>query len=60
MEMNLFDYQALAKEYSLPRNVLTSIEKQVKDEFPNDAMMRELHVIRAIKAYANKRSLAVA
>ncbi|MBW1863756.1 MAG: hypothetical protein JRJ02_15530 [Deltaproteobacteria bacterium] len=40
-----FDYPKVAKEILLKR-----IEKEVKKEFPNDKMMYELHVLRAMRS----------
>ncbi len=45
-----FDYQKVAKEMRLPDSVLKAIEREVKEEFPSDKMMYELHVLRAIKS----------
>lgn len=34
----------------VPQNVVVRIEKEVKEEFPHDQMMYELHVLRAIES----------
>jgi hypothetical protein len=34
--------------------------KEIREEIPNDKMIMELHILRALKAYANKHKLAVA
>ena len=45
-----FDYRSVAKEMSVPEEIVVKIEEDVKKEFPNDKMMYELHVLRALKS----------
>ena len=45
-----FDYPKVAKEMKVPVTVLKEIEREVKKEFPNDKMMYELHVLRAVRS----------
>lgn len=45
-----FDYQKVAKEMKVPASILKKIEKEVEAEFPEDKMMFELHVLRAIRS----------
>lgn len=45
-----FDYPKVAQRMHVPKNVLKRIEREVKDEFPADRMMYELHVLRAVKS----------
>ncbi len=47
----VFDYRVIAKAKTIPDEVLRSIEDEVAREFPNDPMLMELHVLRAINAY---------
>ncbi len=49
-----FDYRSFAKKYNISPNVLENIVHEVKAEFPNDEMLAELHIIRALKEYAKK------
>jgi hypothetical protein len=35
---------------NVPETILNKIEKEVKEEFPKDKMMYELHVLRAIRS----------
>ena len=49
-EVEYFDYPKIAKEMNVPAAVLKKIEKEVKKEFPNDRMMYELHVLRAVRS----------
>ena len=53
MSRNLqpFDYRSLAEKYNISTKVLDSIIKEVKGEFPDDKMLAELHIIRALKEY---------
>jgi len=45
-----FDYQRVAREMKVPSSILKKIEKEVKEEFPKDKMMYELHVLRALRS----------
>ena len=45
-----FDYQKVAEELKLPDRVLKEIEEDVKKEFPDDKMLYELHVLKAINS----------
>ena len=49
-EIEYFDYPKIAKEMKVPITILKKIEKEVKKEFPNDKMMYELHVLRAVRS----------
>ena len=45
----------------IPHAVLKGIEREVKQEFPSDQMMYELHMLRAIKSkYWQKKFNAAA
>ena len=46
----IFAIERLARESGLSKRELSEISKRVREEFPNDQLMRELHLIRAIKA----------
>ena len=53
-----FDYYKVAKEMDISEDIVLNIEKEVKEEFPDDIMMFELHVMRALKSkYWEKVSL---
>ena len=45
-----FNYSKVAKEMKVPAAFIKRIEKEVKKEFPNDKMMYELHVLRAMRS----------
>jgi hypothetical protein len=55
MNQLMFDYQSVAKKLQIPSQILQDLEEQGKKEFPGDAMLMELHVLRALNAYANKK-----
>ncbi|MCL2101893.1 MAG: hypothetical protein FWH22_09315 [Fibromonadales bacterium] len=54
--MNMFDYLSFANSLRIEPDIVGSIELEAKEEFPNDVMLRELHITRALKAYSNKSS----
>jgi len=56
----IFDYSSIAREFKVSENIVRKIEKEVKKEIPNDDMIMELHILRALKAYVNKHQLAFA
>jgi hypothetical protein len=45
-----FDYQGPAKRVAIPEEKLERLERQIREEFPHDEMMFELHMLRAILA----------
>ncbi|MBA4416402.1 MAG: hypothetical protein C0392_00610 [Syntrophus sp. (in: bacteria)] len=48
--LEYFDYQKVAGEMEIPDVLMKQIEKEIKKEFPNDRMMYELHVLRALRS----------
>ena len=56
----IFNYQAVANKLGIPDEVVRVIEKEVKKEIPDDNMIMELHILRAIKSYNNKFQHVVA
>ena len=52
----IFDYLNAAQRIGLTNGQLNQLCNQVKSEFPNDAMMFELHVLRAIMAIESGRA----
>jgi transcriptional antiterminator len=50
----MFDYEALAKEYNISQEALKKLEKEVREDFPDDEMMFELHMIRALEWLYNQ------
>ncbi len=54
----VFDYASLAQAENIPAATLRSLESEAAHEFPNDLMLMELHMLRAIKARGKKRYMA--
>jgi len=50
----IFNYQAVANKLGIPDEVVRIIENDVKKEIPDDNMIMELHILRALKSYNNK------
>jgi len=46
----MFDVKKLEEESGLSSEVLRRIETQVREEFPEDEMMYELHLVRIFHA----------
>ena len=49
-KIEYFYYQRVAREMKVTSTILKKIEKEVKEEFPKDKMMYELHVLRALRS----------
>ncbi|MCK4825724.1 hypothetical protein KA005_58795 [bacterium] len=45
-----FNYYKVASEIGITQDIIIKVEKDVKNEFPDDKMMYELHVLRALKS----------
>jgi mRNA-degrading endonuclease YafQ of YafQ-DinJ toxin-antitoxin module len=48
--MKYFDYESVAREAKIPEEKLRKLVKLVRQEFPHDPMMAELHALRACLA----------
>jgi hypothetical protein len=48
--MEYFDYENIARQASIPSEKLNQLQKIVRQEFPQDDMMYELHLLRACMA----------
>jgi hypothetical protein len=48
--MHYFDYESCAREAGISDSDLSAIKELLRDEFPTDEMMWELHVLRACLA----------
>lgn len=53
--MRYFDYEAAAREAGIPDKRLTDLVEIMRREFPEDEMMLELHVLRAVMALREGR-----
>ena len=45
-----FDWEKMAQELGLPDDVVARIVEDARREFPDDPMMCELHIIRALRS----------
>ena len=48
----MFDYNKLIEQYEIDIDIAEQIIAEIKEEFLDDEMMMELHIIRALKSYA--------
>ena len=55
----IFDYQSFAEKFLIPDNIVKKIVKEIREEIPNDNMIMELHILRALKSYVNEHKFAV-
>jgi len=56
MDNMIFDYRSLGEEMDIPAEIVQLFEKEAYDEFPNDNMLMEIHIMRAVKAYVKSSS----
>jgi len=57
-DIEYFDYYKVAEEMAIPQDIVMKVENDVKNEFPDDKMMCELHILRALKSkYWEKASV---
>ena len=54
MVSKIFDTKRAAREMGIAEEDYEKLEKEIKDEFPKDEMMFELHFLRALKYLAGK------
>ena len=52
MENLMFDYRSLGEKLAVPSEIVQKIEEEAYHEFPFDNMLMEIHILRAVKAYA--------
>jgi hypothetical protein len=50
MDKRMFAWEDVAAEAGITPEQLAEIERLVRDEFPHDDMLYELHVLRACRA----------
>lgn len=48
--MKYFDYKKVAKEAHIPDKKLEELKRIVREDFPHDDMLYELHLLRACRA----------
>jgi len=51
----IFDIKGKAQELGISKDIYKKLEREVRQEFPNDEMMFELHLIRVLKSYSRKK-----
>ncbi len=49
-----FNTEKKAQELGIQPEVYQKLREEVKNEFPNDEMMFELHLLRAVMEYSRK------
>ena len=54
MVRKIFDTKRVAREMGIAEEDYEKLEKEIKNEFPKDEMMFELHFLRALKYLAGK------
>ena len=59
MENLMFDYHSLGEKLAVPSKIVQKMEEEARNEFPFDNMLMEIHVLRAVKAYAKKTVLVM-
>ncbi|MGD2250912.1 MAG: hypothetical protein PVF58_21135 [Candidatus Methanofastidiosia archaeon] len=50
-----FDTEKKAKELNINPEIYQKLKKEIENEFPNDEMMSELHLLRALTEYSRKK-----
>ena len=48
----MFDYRSCGENLAVPAEIIQKFETEARNEFPFDNMLMEIHILRAIKAYA--------
>ena len=48
--MRYFDYETVAREAKIPPEKMKRLVQLIREEFPKDPLMRELHILRACMA----------
>jgi hypothetical protein len=60
MENLIFDYHSLGEKLDVPPEIVQEFEKEAHNEFPMDNMLMEIHILRAVKAYAKTTTRMIA
>lgn len=53
----MFDVEGAIKESTLPAPKIDRLKRGIRKEFPNDEMMYELHLIRALRIYSRRTTV---
>jgi len=54
MSQNFFDTDTLARELKISHKEYDKLKQSVREEFPDDEMMYQLHLLRALQALSQK------
>ena len=52
----VFDTEKKARELGITPEVYQELKEEVKNEFPHDEMMVELHLLRVLMEYSRRKS----
>jgi len=55
-EKRMFDFELVANQYNIDKNTLDQILSDLREEFPGDELMVELHAVRIIKNMSSRSS----
>ena len=55
----MFDYRAIGEKLTVPTEIIQKFEQEALNEFPSDNMLMEIHILRAVKAYAKATTRVV-
>jgi hypothetical protein len=50
-----FNTEKKAKELGIRADVYHKLKEEIRNEFPHDEMMSELHLLRALMGYSRKK-----
>jgi len=59
MRQEYFDTDTLARVLKIPHEEYEKLKRSVREEFPDDEMMYQLHLVRALKALSRKSDKSV-
>jgi len=54
IEKRMFDFELVANKYNIDKKILDEILSDLREEFPGDELMVELHAIRIIKNMSSR------
>ena len=52
----MFDYEKLIEQHGISADMAQAIIDDIRDEFADDEMMMEIHIIRALRNYIRNLS----
>ncbi len=51
----IFNTDRLAKQFKIAKSDYEQLKSSVREEFPNDEMMYQLHLMRSIRSFGAKK-----